>query len=89
MVCNGGPNHAADGCEPAEITAAAEACRYFGLDRLAEVMLQLPAAASGYEAEDVEDRLSDAYYELVPDDATLVEAFEARYAAAPEDFDPA
>ncbi len=88
MVCNGGPNHAADSCEPAEISAGAEACRYFGLDGLAALMLQLPAAASGYEDEDVEARLTAAYCELVPDDATISDAFEARYAEAPEDFDP-
>lgn len=88
MVCNGGPNHAADSCDPTEITAAAEACRYFGLNALATLVLQLPAAASGYEDEDVEARLSDAYYELVPSDATISDAFEVRYAEAPEDFDP-
>ncbi|MEV4281483.1 DMP19 family protein [Actinoplanes xinjiangensis] len=87
MMCNGGPNHVADSYG-AEIPAAAEACRYFGLDALAALMLQLPAAASGYEDEDVEARLSGAYYELVPDDATISDAFEARYAEAPEDFDP-
>ena len=83
MVMNGGPNHAAGSCEPAQLTAAADACRYFGLPQLAALMLQLPAAAFD---EDAEDRLSAAYYDLVPDDATIVAAFEARYAEAPADF---
>lgn len=87
MMCNGGPNHVADSYG-AEIPAAAEACRYFGLDGLAAVMLQLPAAASGYEDEGVEDRLTAAYHDLVPSDATIGDAFEVRYAEAPEDFDP-
>ncbi len=88
MVMNGGPNHAADSCDPAEIAAAADACRYFGLDALGSLIQELPAASSDSDDEDAEDRLSDAYYQLVPDDSTLSGAFEARYTKAPDDFDP-
>ena len=84
MVMNGGSNHAADSCKPVEIAAAAEACRYFGLHDLAALTRELPAAA---DSEDEEERLDSSYAELVPDDSTICDAFEARYAEAPEDFD--
>jgi hypothetical protein len=87
MVHNGGPNHAADSCEPAELAAAADAARYFGLHALAAVIGELPAAASDSDDEDAEDRLSDAYHDLVEDNE-ITHAFEARYATAPEDFEP-
>ena len=87
VVMNGGPNHAADSCAAAELAAAVEACRYFGLDALGSLIRELPAASGDAGDEDAEDRLSAAYYRLVPDDSTLSGAFEARYARAPEDFD--
>ncbi|GID30951.1 hypothetical protein C8E87_6980 [Paractinoplanes brasiliensis] len=89
MVMNGGPNHAADSCDPAQIAAAASACRYLGLDDLGSLIRELPAASSDSDDEDAENRLSDAYHQLVPGDSTLSGAFEARYASTPEDFDPA
>lgn len=85
IVANSGPAHAATCCEPAELTAAAEGCQYLGLDGLAAVIRELPGAADGIEAE----RRADAeYYELAPDDATIRQAFEARYAKTPDDFEP-
>jgi hypothetical protein len=88
VVMNGGPNHAADSCDPAEIAAAAAACRYFGMDALGSLIQELPAASSDSDDEDAEGRLSNAYSQLVPDDSALSGAFEARYTKAPEDFDP-
>lgn len=88
MVQNGGPNHAADGCEPAQLAAAAAAARYFGLDDLADVIEELPAAASGYVEEDVEDRLTRAYHDVFQDYGPLSAALAARCAATPEDFEP-
>lgn len=85
MVQNGGPNHAADSCDPAEITAAVAAARYFGLGDLAEVIGELPAAA---DDEDADDRLSEAYHRLLPDSDRLSDALAARHAAAPGDFQP-
>ncbi|MBG0562267.1 hypothetical protein [Actinoplanes aureus] len=88
MVQNGGPNHAADSCAPAELAAAAAGARYFELDALASLIEELPAASSDSDEEDAEDRLSGAYFRLMPDDAVLDAAFQARYAEAPQDFDP-
>ncbi|MBW6437519.1 hypothetical protein KZ829_27675 [Actinoplanes hulinensis] len=88
MVQNGGPNHAADSCEPGQITAAAAAARYFAMDDLATLIAELPTAAGDSGDEDAEDRLSAAYHRLMPDGERLDAAFAARYGAAPEDFDP-
>jgi hypothetical protein len=88
MVHNGGPNHAADGCEPAELAAAAAAARYFGVEDLAAVIEELPAAASGYEEEDIEMRLTRKYHEVLQDYGPLEAGIAARYVATPQDFDP-
>jgi hypothetical protein len=88
MVQNGGPNHAADSCEPAQLAAAAAAAGYFGMADLAAVIAELPAAASDHNDEGAEDRLSEAYYRIMPDGKRLDLALRARYAATPEDFEP-
>ncbi|MBB2943183.1 hypothetical protein FB565_002896 [Actinoplanes lutulentus] len=84
IVTNCGPAHAATSCEPDELTAAALACRYLGLDGLDLIVGDLPAATA---SEDAERRVDAAYYELVPGDSTIRQAFEARYARSPEDFE--
>ncbi|BAL91278.1 hypothetical protein AMIS_60580 [Actinoplanes missouriensis 431] len=84
IVTNCGPAHAAISCEPAELTVAAEACRYLGLDDLAALLLRLPDATGSDSAERL---LDEEYYELVPDDATIRRAFEQRYATTPDDFE--
>lgn len=88
MIQNGGPNHAADSCEPAELAAAAAAARYFGLEDFAVLMEELPAAASDHDDEGAEDRLSEEYYRVTSDGTRLEAVFEARYAVAPGDFEP-
>ncbi|SDS99972.1 hypothetical protein [Actinoplanes derwentensis] len=88
VVQNGGPNHAADSCEPAQLAAAAAGARYFGLNDLAAVIDELPAAASDRDDDEAEDRLSDAYHEVFPDTSRLDAALAARYAVAPADFEP-
>jgi hypothetical protein len=88
MVQNGGPNHAADSCEPAQLAAAAAAARYFGMEDLAALIAELPSAGSGYDDEDVEDRLSEAYLRLTEDGERFDAVLQARHAAAPEDFEP-
>ncbi len=49
---------------------------------------ELPAAASGYDDEDVEDRLTQKHYDIVQDHGPLDAALAARCAVAPEDFEP-
>lgn len=85
MIQNGGPNHAADVCEPAELAAAAAGARYFGLEDVAACIEEMPAAASD---EDAEERLNDLYFRILPDAGRFEDALAARYAAAPGDFEP-
>lgn len=85
MVQNGGPNHAADSCDPAELTAAAAAARYFGMDDVAAVIEELPAAADDDAAD---ERLSAMYHRLMPDTERLTAALATRHATAPGDFQP-
>jgi hypothetical protein len=84
IVRNCGPAHTAISCEPAELAAAADACRYLGLDGLAAVILELPASLGG---DDAERRVDDEYYDLAPEDTTIRRAFESRLAKTPEDFE--
>jgi hypothetical protein len=88
MIQNGGPNHAADSCSPAELGAAAEGARYFGLGDLAALIEEMPAAGSDRDDDEAEDRLSEAYRQVLPDSDRLEVAFAARYEAAPNDFQP-
>ena len=85
IVTNCGPAHAAVSCEPAELTAAAEGCRYLGLDRLAAVILDFPATCGA--SADVERRIDAEYYDAAPSDETIFRAFERRYAETPGDFE--
>ena len=84
MVTNGGPRFAAKSLAPANFEAAADACRYFGLDELAAVMLELPDAVS---CTATDESCADAYRTLVPTDAVLFDAFALRFATHPEEFD--
>jgi hypothetical protein len=85
-VMNGGPEHAASSLEGSEIEDAAAGARYFGLDGLAAIVAQLPAAE---DDDDEDERLNAEYLEAVPADATLFDAFAARYDGSPQDFEPA
>ncbi len=82
---NGGPEHAASSLESTDFEAASAACMYFDLNELASVVMQIPAAE---DSDDEDERLNNAYLELVPADAVLYDAFAARYAESPGDFDP-
>jgi hypothetical protein len=85
MIMSGGPNHAADVCSPEEIVAAAEASVYYGLAGLADVIRRLPDAAEQDEAElDVDE----SYHRLVPNDDTLVRAFQRKFVESPSGFEP-
>jgi hypothetical protein len=83
-VMNGGPEHAASTLESADFEATGAACRYFDLIELASVVTQIPAAE---DSDDEDERLNNAYFELVPADEVLYAAFAARYTESPGDFD--
>jgi hypothetical protein len=73
-VMNGGPEHAASTLESA----------YFDLIELTSVVRQIPAAE---DSDDEDERLNNAYLDLVPADEVLYDAFAARYTESPGDFD--
>ncbi|GIE86136.1 DMP19 family protein [Actinoplanes regularis] len=84
-MLNGGAGTAVVGFDPAELRAAVEACEYFGLNGLASLFREIPAAAA---SADDEERLNAAFQDMDPDGLMVPAAFEDRYAATPEDFDP-
>ncbi|WP_221321926.1 hypothetical protein [Actinoplanes sp. L3-i22] len=84
-MLNGGAAAAVVGFEPEDLRAAVEASEYFGLNGLANVFRDLPGAAvSEYD----ERRLDLAFQDMDPEGLMLPAAFEDRYHATPEDFDP-
>ncbi|MFI1988951.1 hypothetical protein [Actinoplanes sp. NPDC020271] len=84
-MLNGGAAAAAVGFEPDDLDAAVEACEYFGLNGLAGVFRELPLAA---DSEWDERRLDMAFQDMDPEGIMIPAAFEDRYDATPEDFDP-
>ncbi|GAA2847130.1 hypothetical protein Acy02nite_03670 [Actinoplanes cyaneus] len=84
-MLNGGVAAAAVGFEPEDLRAADEACEYFGLNGLANLIRDLPAAAG---SEWDERRLDMALRDMDPEGIMIPAAFEDRYDATPEDFDP-
>ncbi|WP_436530666.1 hypothetical protein [Actinoplanes sp. HUAS TT8] len=84
-MLNGGAAAAAVGFEPEDLRAAVEACEYYGLNGLAGLIRELPAAA---DSEYDERRLDLSFQDMDPEGLMLPAAFEDRYRATPEDFDP-
>jgi hypothetical protein len=80
---SGGIGFADDVLAAEDFEAAAQACRYLNLPDLAAVMLRIHAFGP-----EQDDELQGAYDRIVPRDQVLVDAFERRFAEAPEDFDP-
>jgi hypothetical protein len=80
---SGGTTFAKEVLDPAAFPAAAEACRYFGLPQLADLIGRIAVMDDDDELE-----MNDEYGELVPLDEVLADAFERRYATTAGDFDP-
>ncbi|AEV85898.1 hypothetical protein ACWT_4879 [Actinoplanes sp. SE50] len=84
-MLTGGAAETAVGFEPEELDAAVEACEYFGLNGLAALFREIPAALdSAYD----ERRLNEMFRDMDPEGLMVPAAFEDRYEATPEDFDP-
>jgi hypothetical protein len=86
---NGGVLHAV---ESDELTAALDAYRFFGLHDAAMVLdeyrRRLEASPSSDELDQLEPEADLRYADVIPDDSTLVEAFERLYASEPNLFAP-
>jgi hypothetical protein len=85
MVKSRGLDHAVAVLADEDFAAATAACGFFGLSDLAAVIATLHQAADDDAAK---ARLDAEYRTLVPQDQALFDAFEARLAAAPQDFAP-
>jgi hypothetical protein len=93
---NGGVLHALEYRSDVEVTAAVEGYRFFGLDAAADM---IEAAASERreirdrgdnpeEVDQLESALDERYDAHVPDDQTLVAAFERIFEHQRADFQP-
>ena len=80
-ICNGGVCDACESLSPTQLVAGGDAYAFFGLPDVAKV-LSTPPDASDDECEHA-DR---DYWQLVPDDATLVARFEAVFAQSRDLF---
>ena len=80
MIMNGGLDHALEALDPGELAAGIAGFRYFGLTEAASVLEAANVADIGREL------LSSKYGALVPDDGTLMSAFEEKYVASPDVF---
>lgn len=84
MAMNGGIDHALEVLTPLEFSAALSGFRYFGLNRVAELLEGIGESVTEARAE----KLHKEYGVAVPSDGTLVHAFRLKLLASPEAFSP-
>jgi hypothetical protein len=83
MVMNGGVDHALDVLDSTEIMAGVVGFRYYGFHEVADLLEDVaPGANSDFQ------EVNEAYWELVPMDSTLSDAFEEKFLRSPEVFAP-
>lgn len=88
LIMNGGVHHALDVLSEAQVDAALSGYEFFEVaPALAAIRRVLNDASLREWNEISEQRANLLYYETIPDDAVLVEAFDRRYARSPGDFD--
>jgi hypothetical protein len=93
---NGGVLHALETCSETQVNAAAHGYRFFGLAEAAGVVEAALAELRDLqsrgddlaEAEQLDIALDDRYAMHVPDDQTLVGAFERTFEARRAEFQP-
>jgi hypothetical protein len=79
-----GARRAAEWFTARDLAHAIAACRYFELDELGALLVDLPAAAVG---DGPARHLDERYRQLVPDEDRLVEAAERKRLLTPADFE--
>ena len=97
VAMNGGVLHALETCSEAQITAAANGYRFFGLADAAGMVEASLAELRGIQSrgsdatqlEDLESALDARYATHVPGDQALVVAFEQVFELRRTDFQPA
>jgi hypothetical protein len=82
---NGGVLHAVESLSPDELAAGVNGYRYFGLDDAASILEGMARRARHHLHDDAADcqevETDERHAVVVPDDAILMAAFEARYEA--------
>jgi len=89
VAMNGGVLHAIECFSLEELDAIKDGYRYFGIDEISELISAAQAALQqGADEEILAETLDRTYAAKVPDDGTLVGAFEAHYKSSPERYSP-
>lgn len=90
MVMNGGLVNALDVIDEEQLHAAVEGYRFFGLDEAADLIVETQGELEDdADPESLEATRDGEFYDIVPDDETVYDAFLARLREEPEAFAPA
>jgi hypothetical protein len=85
-IMNGGVHHAVECLSPEERAAAIEGYSYFGLSAAAEALTSAAHGSLSPWTDESEEAANHAYWRQVPDDESLVRAFEAVLRERPDEF---
>ena len=89
LVMIGGMLHAIELLNADELSDAQKGYHYFGLDEVAKLLSRAKILFDADEnLDEHESRLDDEYLDCVPDDSSLGQRFEARFATSRSDFSP-
>lgn len=89
VTMNGGMLHSIECWSPEDLEAVKDGYRYFGIGAIAELISVAQAALrQGTDQEGFAEMLDREYATKIPDDATLVQAFEAHYKLSRESYTP-
>jgi hypothetical protein len=84
---NGGVLHATECLSPEALTAAQSAYGYFGFGVIAKLIdTAEEALGQDQDVDSVEDCLDQEYHAAIPDDATLVSAFEKHFKSSSDQY---
>jgi hypothetical protein len=86
---NGGLLHSIECWSPEDMDAVKDGYRYFGLGAISELISAAQASLQqGTNEEILAEMLDLKYAAKIPDDETLIRAFEAHYKSSPESYSP-
>jgi hypothetical protein len=86
---NGGVLYAIECMGPERLAEACDGFRYFGFSSIASDLEDASRAlATNEDLDALEKQFDERYWRYVPEDGVLVKAFEADYAARPENYAP-
>lgn len=87
MVMNGGLVNALEVVDEEQLHAAIEGYRFFGLDEAADLIVETQAALDDdADPETLEATKDGEFYDIVPDDDTVYDAFLAKHEEEPTAF---